>query len=604
VAAEGVLRIANCSGFFGDRFSAAREMVEGGPIDVLTGDYLAELTMLILWKNKQRNELGGYATTFLKQMEQILGTCLERHIKVVVNAGGLNPRGLAAELRGLADRLGLNPRIAFVEGDDLIDALPDLLARGHDFAHLDTQQPLAESGVQPISANVYLGAQGIVEGLRAGADIVLCPRVSDASLVVGPCAWAFDWAQDDWDAIAGAVAAGHVLECGAQATGGNYSFVSEIENPIHPGFPLAEMHADGSAVITKHEGTGGQVSVGTVTAQLVYEIDQARYMNPDVVARFDTLELEQLAPDRVLMTGARGEPAPDTLKVSINYAGGFRHTVKFQLTGLDIPAKARLAEEGFFEEIGGRDQFAEVDVQLIRSDRPGAEVNAEAVARLEITLKDPDPDKLGRRVFDAMVALALSSYAGFYVDLDRAASAYGVYWPALVSASVVPHRVVLPDGRSVTPPEPPRRAVQDEGSLEPSRASAVADGGDTRRAPLGELFGARSGDKGGNANVGLWARSDEAYGWMVEHLTVDAFRALLPEAATLEITRSELPGLRALNFVVRGLLGEGVASSTRPDAQAKGLGEFIRSRTVDLPVALLDAPSNDRDSGRISPSHL
>jgi hypothetical protein len=287
------------------------------------------------------------------------------------------------------------------------------------------------------------------------------------------------------------------------------------------------------------------------------------------------------------MSGARGEPAPDTLKLCINYAGGYRHTVKFQLTGLDIEAKARLAAEGLFEALGGAEQFAEVDVRLVRSDRPDAEANADAVARLEITLKDPDETKLGRRVFDAMVSLALAGYPGFYVDLDRTASAYGVYWPALVPAAAVPHRVVLPDGRDVAAPEPPRRPVPDEPAV--ATAPSGVDFGATRALPLGTLFGARSGDKGGNANVGLWARGDDAFAWLVERLTVEAFRALLPEAAGMEITRSVLPGLRAVNFVVHGLLGEGVASSTRPDPQAKGLGEFVRSRVVDLPVVLLDA---------------
>jgi hypothetical protein len=589
--APDVLRVANCSGFFGDRLSAAREMVDGGRIDVLTGDYLAELTMLILWKNRQRNPSAGYATTFLKQMEHVLGTCLDRGIKVVVNAGGLNPSGLASALHELSDTLGLDPQIAHVEGDDILEAIPDLVAGGETLANLDTGATLAEADVHPVSANVYLGAWGIVSGLRAGADVVLCPRVSDASLVVGPAAWAFDWQPDDWDAIAGAVAAGHVIECGAQATGGNYSFVSEIENPIHPGFPIAEMHADGSSVITKHEGTGGEVSVGTVTAQLVYEIDTERYINPDVVARFDTMELEQLAPDRVSITGVRGEPAPETLKVCINYVGGYRHTVRFQLTGLDIERKAKLAEDGFFDALGGADQFAEVDVRLVRSDRPDAQINAEAVARLEITLKDSDEKKLGRPVFDAMVSLALASYPGFYVDLDRTASAYGVYWPTLVPASAVEHRVVVADGSTVTPPEPSRGPVGAAGpqSVSTPTASNGAASGETRRVPLGVLVGARSGDKGGNANVGLWARSDEAYAWLLDQLSVEAFRRLLPEADQLEITRSELAGLRSVNFVIRGLLGQGVAASSRPDPQAKGLGEFIRSRTVDVPVALLDA---------------
>src|SRR5262245_52472470 len=259
-----VLRVANCSGFYGDRASAAREMVEGGPIDVLTGDYLAELTMLILYKDRQRNPEGGYAASFLAQMGDVLGTCLQRGIRIVVNAGGLNPAGLAAKLTQLAARFGLAPKVAHVTGDDV-------LSLGLPLPHLVTGQTLAEAGVVPLTANAYLGGWGITEALRRGADVVICGRVSDASLVVGPAAWAFDWAVDDWDRLAGAVVAGHVLECGAHATGGNYSYFTEVPFAVHPGFPLAEIYPDRSSVITKHPGTPGAVTLDTVTAQLLYE---------------------------------------------------------------------------------------------------------------------------------------------------------------------------------------------------------------------------------------------------------------------------------------------------------------------------------------------
>jgi hypothetical protein len=266
------LRIANCSGFYGDRRAAPRELLEGGPIDVLTGDYLAELTMLILWRSRGRDPAKGYATSFLAQMEECLGLAVDKGVKVVANAGGLNPAGLAAELRALAGRLGLTVSVAHVEGDDLLGRLDELRAAGEPLANLDTGTRLAEAGVTPVTANAYLGAWGTVAALAAGADVVVCGRVTDASLVVGPAAWRFGWAADDWDRLAGAVVAGHVLECGTQATGGNYAFLHELPDTRPPGFPIAEVAADGSAVVTKHPGTGGLVSVGTVTAQLLYEI--------------------------------------------------------------------------------------------------------------------------------------------------------------------------------------------------------------------------------------------------------------------------------------------------------------------------------------------
>jgi len=601
------LRIANCSGFYGDRLSAAREMVEGGPIDVLTGDWLAELTMLILWKGMQRDASRGWAHTFLTQMEEVLGTCVDRGIKVVTNAGGLNPAGLADQVRGLADRLGLTVAVAHVEGDDLLPRLGDLERAGHTMAHLDTGQLLAQAGGTVVSANAYLGAWPIVDALASGADVVVCPRVTDASLVVGPAAWHHGWGETDWDALAGAVAAGHVIECGPQATGGNYAFFTEVPGLEHPGFPIAEVAADGSSVITKHPGTGGAVTVGTVTAQLLYEIGGHQYPNTDVVARFDTVEVDEVGPDRVRLSGTRGLPAPRDVKVCCNLLGGWRNSMTFVLTGLDIEAKADLTVRSLADALGGTGQFAEFDARLIRSDKADAPTNVEATAQLRVTVKDEDADRVGRRFSGAATELALAGYPGLHLTAPPgAATAYGVYWPALVPADLVVPSVVHADGSRVDVPHHRHRApdgptVVDgaDASLAPGVlvapdladpapvTSARTPAAATVRLPLGTIIGARSGDKGGNANVGLWARSDEAWAWLDAELTVERFRQLLPEADELVVQRHAFPNLRALNFVVVGLLGEGVASSTRPDPQAKGLGEYLRSRAVDLPADLV-----------------
>ena len=361
--------IANCSGFFGDRLSAAKEMVTGGPIDFLTGDYLAELTMAILFRSKMKDPNGGYVPTFLRQMEQVMGECMDRKIRIVSNAGGLNPKGLAAELQKIADTLGLKPRIAYIEGDDLMPRLAELQAAGEPFTHLDKGIPLTASKAVTISANAYLGCWGIVKALAEGADIVVGGRIADASVVVGPAAFWFGWKQDDWDRIAGASTAGHIIECGAQATGGNFSFIREVPDFRRVGFPLAEIHDDGSFVITKHPGTGGLVSVDTVKAQLLYEISEPRYLTPDAVARFDTIGIFQEGPDRVGVSGVRGEPPTPTAKVCINTMAGYRNSMTVILTGLDIEDKARILEEALFDAIGGRDQFQVCEVQLIRSDK-------------------------------------------------------------------------------------------------------------------------------------------------------------------------------------------------------------------------------------------
>ena len=598
------LRIANCSGFYGDRLAAAREMVDGGPIDVLTGDWLAELTMLILWKGMQRDPTRGWAHTFLTQMEEVLGTCVDRGIKVVTNAGGLNPAGLADQLRVLSDRLGIAASVAHVEGDDLLPRLEALSRDGHTLAHLDTGVPLADAPGTVVSANAYLGAWPIVEALSGGADVVVCPRVTDASLVVGPAAWHHGWSETDWDRLAGAVVAGHVIECGPQATGGNYAFFSEVPGMEHPGFPIAEVAADGSSVITKHPDTGGEVSVGTVTAQLLYEIGGHHYPNTDVVARFDTIEVAEIGRDRVRLSGTRGLPAPRDVKVCLNLLGGWRNTMTFVLTGLDIDAKADLTVRSLADALGGTDQFAEFDARLIRSDKVDAPVNVEATAQLRVTVKDQDAERVGRRFSGAATELALAGYPGLHLTAPPGgASAYGVYWPALVPADLVVPSVVRADGSRAEVPHHGHRstevlAVGDGGDTSPAGATPApatssgkpaAEG--TARVPLGTLIGARSGDKGGNANVGLWARSAEAWLWLDAELTLERFRRLLPEADGLAIQRHAFARLFALNFVVIGLLGEGVASSTRPDPQAKGLGEYLRSRLVDVPVHLLPRSS-------------
>ena len=619
------VRVANCSGFYGDRLAAAREMLVG-PIDVLTGDYLAELTMLILWKARRKDPGLGYATTFLRQMEDVLGTCLERGVKIVANAGGLNPEGLAAKITELSSQLGLNARVAYITGDDLAPVIGDLQAAGHEFTNTDTGLPLAKADLPVVTANAYLGGWGITAALQAGADVVVCPRVTDASLVTGPAAWWHGWRRDDWDTLAGAVAAGHVIECGPQATGGNYSFLAEVTDRRYPGFPIAEVAANGSSVITKHDGTGGLVSPGTVTAQLLYEIGDPAYLNPDVVAHFDTIRLDQTGPDRVALTGTRGSPPPDTLKVALNMLGGYRNTTTMVLTGLDIEQKAEHAITLLTGLLGGTEQFDEFNVRLLRFDQPDAPTNEQATAHLRITVKDQDERKVGRAFSNAAMELALAGYAGFHTTSPpTAASAFGVYWPTLVPGDLVPQTVHLPDGGTEVvrhhegPDQAPARlqagsvaaaepvgsgggppgvgphgdvlpGVGPHGDVPPGVGPhgdvppGVGPHGDV---PLGRLCGARSGDKGGAANVGLWATSPRAYAWLREYLTVERLRDLLTEAADLPIDRYELPNLLALNFVIHGLLAPGVSATTRPDAQAKGLGEYLRSRLVPVPADLL-----------------
>lgn len=643
------IRIANCSGFFGDRISAAREQVEGGPIDVLTGDWLAELTMLILARQRMKHGAGaGYARTFLTQMQQVLGTCLERDIKIVSNAGGLDPQGLADALAEQATEAGLSPRIAVVTGDNLTERLPALITAGESFTNLDTGEDLVPAGIQPLTANAYTGARGITAALAAGADIVITGRVTDAAVVIGPAAWWHGWDYDtDLDALAGALVAGHVIECGAQATGGNYSFFGDVPGLEHPGFPIAEVAANGDSVITKHESTGGLVSVGTVTAQLLYEIGSPAYLNPDATARFDTIALDQVGKDRVRISGVRGETPPQRLKVSMNYLGGFRNSVSLVLTGLDTAAKAdlalrtiiglNLATRGTPAELATASTLdvKELDFTFVDRDTIDAPTTGQAQAHLHITVKDSDPRKVGKPFTSAVVESALASYPGMFPTAPPAeGSPFGVYWPTTVAADQVT-QVVAMAGAVVA--EVPSGSAATGESIVVSAVEPLEIHGPTVPTPLGALVGARSGDKGGNANIGIWVpaatepeavamaqgevdalvtpmvrsfadlatindapliadsaadqRADRIYRWLLGQLTPSRIAALLPEAEELPILVFALPNLRAFNIVIEGLLGRGVSDSTRLDPQAKGLAEQLRARVLEVPRELLSETS-------------
>lgn len=606
------LLIGNASGFYGDRFGALREMLTGGPLDVVTGDYLAELTMLILGRDRLKNPDLGYAKTFLRQLEEGLGLAHERGVRIVANAGGLNPAGLAGAVRALAAKLSLPVSVAHVDGDDLMRTGAGAGGNGRGDGY-------GVSGA--LTANAYLGGAGITACLRAGADVVVTGRVTDAALVSGPAAWWFDWSPQDHDRLAGAVVAGHVLECGTQATGGNYAFFTR-HDVSRPGFPLAEIAQDGSSVITKHPGTGGAVTVGTVTAQLLYETQGVRYLGPDVTARLDTVRLSEAGPDRVAVSGVRGEAPPEHLKVGVTRIGGWRNEVVFVLTGLDIEAKSALVRAQLEPLLSG---VASAAWTLSRTDHEDAPTEETASALLRLVVRDPDPDRVGRGLTSAAIELALGSYPGFHVTAPPGpAQPYGVFASDYVPAAEAAHTATLPDGTRVrispatganpAPPggSPGRSPGESEargfGGGAPEavgaqhRPGAPADPTvlteptepteptvPTRRAPLGAVAGARSGDKGGDANVGVWVESDPAWAWLRDTLTVGAFKALLPETAPLEVTRHLLPALRALNFTVTGVLGDGVASGHRFDPQAKALGEWLRARHLDIPESLLQA---------------
>jgi hypothetical protein len=593
------LIVANCSGFYGDRLSAMREQLDGGRIDVICGDYLAELTMLILGRQKAKDASAGYARTFLQQLEECLGDALERGVRIVSNAGGLNPSGLAEAVRKVAAQLGIAVRVATVSGDDLIAPWDQLVAGGRlvgGEVPPEQGESALDAGSVPLTANAYLGCAGIAAALHAGADVVVTGRVTDASLVVGPAMWHHGWSYGDLDALAGATVCGHLLECGAQTTGGNFSLYADLLDAPgadpgmldHVAFPIAEVAEDGSCVITKHPGTGGAVTVATVTEQLLYECTGTSYGGPDVVSLFNTVRLEQAGPDRVAVQGVHGVPPGDWLKVSTNRIGGFRTSMTVPLTGLDIERKAALLQRQLADAL---DAAAEVTVTLARTDRADAATAEEASALLHFTVKDSDPAKVGRAFSGPVVASALSSIPGFFVTSPPSdAAPYGVYAPAWVQRDAV-QEVVEIDGEPLA--LAPERSVAPSDSQPSFVSRPMFDmSAPTRRVPLGILAGARSGDKGGSCTLGVYTRTTAAFGWLAEYLTVERLQELLPEAAGLPITREELPNVHALLFQIPGLLGQGVAAGTRFDPQAKAVGEWLRSRYIDAPVELLEDPAS------------
>ena len=582
------IKIANCSGFYGDKLSAAKDLVDGGPIDVLTGDYLAELTMAILFGQKmQRGEDKGYVGTFLKQINQIAKSCKEKNIKIVSNAGGLNPKSMAIEIEKILKEQSIDMKVAYIDGDDLMPTISNLKKSGEEFKNIDKGKKLDESGYSPLTANAYLGAWGIKEALDKGADIVVCPRVTDAAVVIGPAAWKFNWKRDNYDALAGALAAGHIIECGCQATGGNYAFFKEVESFDNVGYPIAEIYEDGSFYVTKHPDTGGLVSTGTVTAQLLYEINSPAYVNPDVIAHFDTLKIEEVEKDKVYVSGCRGSSPPDKHKVCINLAGGFRNGMEIILTGLDIEDKAKVFTDALFNSVGGRKQFDEVSIQLHRTDKENPNSNEEAMASLLVSVKSKDQNLVGRLFSAKIIELALANIPGFFAQGGvKSSGPVIIYWPALVDSKHIKEKVHI-DGEEIEViPTSQLELEEIYYQKEPIKIKKIKKE-DEKEIYFGEIYGTRSGDKGGCANLGVWAKNADSFAFLHDFLTVEKLKELLPDLNQYKIERFELANINSLNFYIHDILQDGVSSNDKKDGQAKSLGEYLRAKKVKVPQIII-----------------
>ncbi len=583
------VRIANFSGYYGDRYTAIDEAMAGDPIDVLMGDFLAEVTLASLSTRYKEDTTRGYVEYFLGQIKPHLPAIAERGIKVVTNAGGFNPAAMAVVLRELVVESGADLKVAHVEGDNVFEQLDDLQKEGNLLQNLDTGEPLSSWGFEPIAANAYLGGWGIAAALEAGADIVVCGRVTDASLTLGPAAWWHGWARDDWNALAHAVTAGHIIECGSHAVGGNFSGFVDVPNMLVPGFPIAEVASDGSTVITKHSGDGGAVTVDTVTAQILYEIQGPRYLNPDVTLHIESIQLEQTGPDRVLVSGVVGSPPPPTTKVATFAPIGYQVMETAYVTAPDVEKKVDLLRSQVGRDMTpGIDDYAVTALGTAAPD-PQSQWDATVPVRFMVTARDRKTLK-EFNLAGRLNSLYLSSIPGYYRDgaASRAAEPQPriEYWPALLDMALINHRAVLWDGRTldIAPPDVTELSTQPTHD-EPRPESYPA--GDLRTVELGALAYARSGDKGGNSNVGIWVRDKAAYSWLRQALTTDEFYMLVPEVKDIKIVRHEFPNLNAVHFLLKGLLGTGGSSNLRVDQIGKAVGEYIRAKHVQVPKQLL-----------------
>ncbi len=588
---DKVVRIGGASGYWGDTASAPRQLVEKGDVHYLVFDYLAEVTMSILAKMRARSASAGYATDFITlAMKPLIREIAARRIKVVANAGGVNLEACRKALEQIAAEAGVVLKIGTVEGDDLMPRLDEL--RRMDLREMRSGAKLPEN---LLSANAYLGGFPIAAALDAGADIVVTGRCVDSALVLGPLIHEFGWRPEDYDRLAAGSLAGHLLECGAQATGGNFTDWQEVAGGwADMGFPIAEMRRDGSFTVTKPEGTGGLVSPLTLGEQMLYEIGDPRaYMLPDVVCDFSEVRMTQQGRDRVAVTGARGRPPSGTYKVSATYPGGFGCVGSMVVAGFDAAEKARRNGEAILAKTrrmlaeAGMGDFSQSAMQVVGAESLyGANARREAEASREVVLR-----LAIRHLRNEGAELFSKEFVGSGLSMSTGRCGIGAGRPS-VSPAVQLHSFLI-DKRKVevtvrvageAVPLPQAAALGGEDALPPPPALRdTLPAGRRIEVPLIRLAVARSGDKGNDANIGVIARKPEYLPAIRAALTPEAVRAYFAHFAEGEVERFDLPGMHALNFVLQDSLGGGGTSSLRLDTQAKTYAQLLLGFAVPVP---------------------
>lgn len=594
-----VIRIGNASGYWGDDPEALLRQVMGGRLDYITMDFLAEITMSIMQKQKGRDPLSGYARDFIPMLEKVLPKVLADGTKIITNAGGINPEACAGAVRAMAHKLGLAPKIAVVYGDDILGDLDTLSAQGAALVNMDDGRSFEPVRGQIQAANVYFGAAPVVEALAWNPDIVITGRVTDTGITLAPMIHEFGWSLSDFDKLASGIVAGHILECGSQATGGNFTDWTKVKSYRNIGYPVVEVASNGDFVVTKHPGSGGLVSVDTVREQLFYEMgDPKAYLTPDVVADFSSIQLQAIGPDRVQVSHVKGFEPTTLYKVSMAYTDGFKCVGEIAISGPDARRKAETFAEILWERAGETFDARETEYfgfNACHKSLGHAQDGNEIILRLGV--RDQDEKKL-KKFAKLIPSLILGGPAGVSVlgGVPRT-QAIVSYWPALIPKTLLTPMIGLYGEMGLTETlkvtstlsanfrAAPNQAVQRaEKATEPVE-KAVAE--TSEGTPLIAIALARSGDKGDTANVGVLARSPKAYTFLEQWLTAERMKNLFQEFCLGTVIRYPVKNMLGFNFLLEQALGGGGTMTLRADAQGKTFAQAILRQKTLVPADVL-----------------
>ncbi|EMD91411.1 hypothetical protein COCC4DRAFT_188618 [Bipolaris maydis ATCC 48331] len=610
------VRVANCSGAAGDPGVHMFNQAKYGPVDVITGDYLAELNLASQAEEYHAGKVPGYIPTAWDGIQQTMELANEKRIKIVLNGGGLNPRGLAERVHEAVKEKNLNLKVAYVEGDNLMHKVDEILSsiKAGTYSHLDkanAEVQLADNSLSflddpknmPIvCANAYLGYRAIKKGLDEGADIVICGRVADASPVIAAAAWWHQWDTTNYDELAGALIAGHLIECSTYVTGANFAgaYKYQVKDLMNLGLPIVEILANGECVMTKHEALNGIMTADTVKCQLLYELQGNIYLNSDVKADINHIKVVQEAKERVHVSGVKGYPPPPTTKLAVFYRGGYQCEMVMNATGYATDWKYDYQEAQIrskLEEWDLTKHFDILDFQRVGRPMENPDCQLASTTYLRIFAQAKDAGTLGK-LLQAWMYNGMAHFAGMHCSMDMRTAipkSYLGFYPATIPQSELEESVniLTTDGKTqviVVGPPQKTEPLQARENYEPTNAAALDSFGPTVMRPIGDIVLGRSGDKGGNINCGLYVQTAAQWEWLRSFLTRNKIKELMGKDWNdrYYVERVEMANIFAVHYVIYGPLGRGVSSSKLLDSLGKGFAEFIRAVHVPIPTKFLD----------------